>query len=69
MGYVPTPAPMLLPHVQAGDLMTAASFNDVIDAINGQLVLMPWQCPYCGTMTEGTKLECSSCRAARPGVT
>ena len=61
--------PMLLPHVQRGDLLTASSFNAVIDAINGQFALMPWKCPYCATMNEGTQLECNSCRAPRPGVT
>ena len=55
----------LIPHVVPGDVMTASSFNYIIDIINGQLSLVPWACPYCSTMNEGTVLECKSCRASR----
>ena len=63
-----TPAE-LIPHVVPGDVMTADSFNHVIDVINGQLSLVPWVCPYCETMNKGTALECKSCRASRMEVT
>jgi len=58
----------LIPHVVSGDVMTASGFNNIIDAINGQLSLVPWVCPYCETMNMGTVLECKSCRASRMAV-
>lgn len=60
--------PNIVPRVQAGDLMTAAFMNEIIDAINGQYELLLWECPYCATLNSGKALECRSCRASRPGV-
>ena len=58
----------IIPRVQAGDLITASFMNAIIDTINEQFALVPWQCPYCETLNNGKALECRNCRASRPGV-
>ena len=59
----------IIPYFELGDAFTLSAMNRIVNAINNQLELLPWKCPYCEGMNDGKKLECLGCRAPRPGLT